>query len=40
MYWDSLTATGLFISIVWALGGFYLELRNRPVMPRRDLRET
>jgi len=30
MYWDTLTATGAFISIVWALGAFYLELRNRP----------
>ena len=40
MYWDTLTATGLFISIVWALGGFYLELRQRPVVPRRDLQNS
>ncbi|MGB5427101.1 MAG: hypothetical protein WBN95_09945 [Gammaproteobacteria bacterium] len=40
MYWDTLTATGLFISIVWALGGFYLELRQRPVVRRRDLQES
>jgi hypothetical protein len=29
MYWDTLTATGAFISIVWAIGAFYLELRKR-----------
>jgi len=40
MYWDTLTATGLFISIVWALGAFYLELRKRPVVRRSDLREA
>ena len=30
MYWDSLTATGIFISIGMLLGAFYLEFRNRP----------
>ena len=34
MYWDSLTATGIFVSIVLVLCAFYLELRNRPRIPR------
>lgn len=40
MYWDTLTATGVFISIVVALGAFYLELRERPVIRRKDQQET
>lgn len=40
MYWDTLTATGLFFAIVWALGGFYLELRQRPVVRHRDLQKS
>ena len=34
MYWDTLTATGAVIALVWALGAFYLELRKRPVARR------
>jgi hypothetical protein len=40
MYWDSLTATGVIVSIVWTLGAFYLVWRKRPVVRRNDLRET
>ena len=36
MYWDSLTATGIFISIGMLLGAFYLEFRNRPGRRRDD----
>ena len=34
MYWDALTATGVFISILLVAGVFYLILRERPVMPQ------
>jgi len=40
MYWDTLTATGLFVSIISTVGAFYLALRERPVVRRDDLRET
>ena len=30
MYWDSLTATGVYISLLMALGMFYLILRDPP----------
>lgn len=40
MYWDTLTATGVFVSIMSTLGTFYLMLRARPVVRRDDLRET
>jgi hypothetical protein len=40
MYWDTLTATGFFVSIVLILCAFYLELRKRPVAPRGNLRQT
>ena len=40
MYWDTLNATGLFISIGWALGGVYLELRRRPGVSHRDLQQS
>lgn len=40
MYWDTLTATGAFITVVWALGAFYLELRKRPGMRRNDLQNS
>ena len=30
MYWDSLTAAGIFVSIVLVLFALYLELRKRP----------
>ena len=40
MYWDTLTATGVIVSIVTTLGAFYLVLRKRPVVRRDNLRET
>lgn len=40
MYWDMLTATGVFVSIVTTLVAFYLVLRTRPVMRRDELTET
>jgi len=40
MYWDTLTATGLIVSIISTVGAFYLVLRERPVVRRNDLRET
>ena len=40
MYWDSLTATGVIVSILSTLAAFYLVVRKRPVVPRDDLRET
>jgi len=36
MYWDALTATGVFVSIVLAAGAFYLALRERPVVRSRE----
>jgi hypothetical protein len=39
MYWDTLTAAGLLVSIVSTVGAFYLVLRERPVVRRNDLRE-
>ena len=32
MYWDTLTATGVIISIISALGAFFLEFHKRPDM--------
>jgi len=40
MYWDSLTAAGLIVSIISTVGAFYLVLRERPVVRRNDLQET
>ena len=40
MYWDTLTATGVFVSILSTLGTFYLVLRARPVVRRDAPRET
>jgi hypothetical protein len=39
MYWDTLTAAGLIVSVVLTVGAFYLALRERPVVRRNDLRE-
>ncbi len=36
MYWDTLTATGIFVSIGLILCAFYLELRKRPGGRRED----
>jgi len=30
MYWDSLTASGIYISIGLVFCAFYLEMRKRP----------
>ena len=30
MYWDSLTAAGILVSLLLVLFAFYLELRKRP----------
>ena len=38
MYWDNLTATGIFVSIVLVLCAFYLELHNWA--PRRPRAKT
>jgi hypothetical protein len=40
MYWDTLTATGVFVSIVSTLAAFYLMLRTRPVVRRDNAGET
>jgi hypothetical protein len=41
MYWDSLTATGVIISIISTVGAFYLVLREPPpVVRRNDMQET
>ena len=40
MYWDSLTATGVFVSLISTLAAFYLVFRSRPDVPRDDLRKT
>ena len=40
MYWDTLTATGVFVSIVSTVVAFYLVLRVRPVRRRDDMKET
>ena len=37
MYWDTLTATGIFVSIGLVFCAFYLEFRHRPG-GRRDNR--
>jgi hypothetical protein len=34
MYWDSLTATGVYISLLMALSMIYLILRDQPDEPR------
>lgn len=34
MCWDSLTAAGICLSILSVAGAFYLELRNRPRLPK------
>jgi hypothetical protein len=39
MYWDTLTAAGLFVSILSTVGAFYLVLRERPLVRRNDLQE-
>lgn len=33
MFWDSLTAAGILVSVLSTVGAFYLELRNRPRLP-------
>jgi len=40
MYWDSLTAAGVFVSIVLVLFTFYLELRRRPPAHHYGPRQT
>ena len=40
MYWDTLTATGVFVSIVSTVVAFYLVVRVRPVIRREDMKET
>ena len=40
MYWDTLTATGVVVSIASTLVAFYLVIRTRPVTRRNDLREN
>ena len=40
MYWDTLTATGVFVSIVSTVVAFYLVLRVRPVSRSDDMKET
>jgi hypothetical protein len=40
MYWDTLTATGVFVSVVSTVATFYLVLRTRPVIRRNDVTET
>ena len=40
MYWDSLTATGVFVSIVSIFVAFYLVLREPPIVRRDDPRKT
>ena len=32
MYWDSLTATGVIVSIISTLSAFFLEFHKRPDM--------
>ena len=34
MYWDSLTATGVFISLLMAISMLYLIIRDQPGSPR------
>ena len=34
MYWDSLTATGVYISLLMALSMLYLIIRDQPGNPR------
>ena len=36
MYWDTLTAVGIVVSIVSVLCAFYLELRKRPIVRHDD----
>ncbi len=40
MYWDTLTATGLIVSILSTVGAFYLVLRERPVVRRNAMQES
>lgn len=39
MIWDTLTVTGLLVSVISTVGAFYLVFRERPVVRRNDLRE-
>jgi hypothetical protein len=39
MYWDTLTAAGLLVSVISTAGAFYLALRERFVDRRNHLRE-
>jgi hypothetical protein len=36
MFWDSLTAAGLCLSVLTTTGAFYLVLRDRPRLPGSD----
>jgi hypothetical protein len=38
MFWDSLTATGIFLSLLSATGVLYLVLRDRPRLPNGNTR--
>lgn len=40
MYWDSLTATGVFVSILSTLGAFFLEFHKPPDDRREDKHGT
>ncbi len=40
MYWDSLTATGVIVSIIITLGAFYLFLREPLIIRRREARHS
>ncbi len=40
MFWDSLTATGVIVSIIISLGAFYLVLREPLVIRRREARHN
>ena len=40
MYWDTLTATGVIVSIASTLVAFYLVIRTRPGAGRDDLQES
>ena len=39
MYWDTLTAAGLIVSILSTVCAFYLVLRERPVVRQNELQE-
>ena len=40
MYWDTLTVTGLIVSILSTVGAFYLVFRERPVVRRTTIQES